>query len=146
MAVGIADRHVNWILDADISDFFGSLDHDWLRKFLRHRIADPRVLRLIDRWLTVGVVEDGRWQATERGSPQGASLSPLLANVFLHYVFDLWAARWRRREATGDMIIVRYADDFIVGCQYESDARRFWTRCENGCGGLRCRFIRTRPV
>jgi RNA-directed DNA polymerase len=125
LAVGITDRHVNWILDADISDFFGSLDHDWLRSFLKHRIADPRVLRLIDRWLTVGVVEDGRWQVTERGSPQGASLSPLLANVFLHYVFDLWADHWRRTRADGDVIITRYADDFVVGFQHESEARQF---------------------
>jgi RNA-directed DNA polymerase len=125
LTVGITDRHVNWILDADVSDFFGSLDHGWLRKFLRHRIADPRVLRLIDRWLTVGVVENGRWQATEHGSPQGASLSPLLANVFLHHVFDLWADHWRRTRADGDVIIVRFADDFVVGFQHEQQARRF---------------------
>lgn len=127
LAVGITDRQVNWILDADISDFFGSLDHDWLRKFLQHRIADPRVLRLIDRWLTVGVVEDGRWTGSERGSPQGASLSPLLANVFLHYVFDLWADHWRRTRADGDVVIVRYADDFVVGFQHEQQARQFLT-------------------
>ena len=125
LSVGITQRHVNWILDADISDFFGCLDHGWLRKFLRHRIADPRVLRLIDRWLTVGVVENGRWTTSERGSPQGASLSPLLANVFLHYVFDLWADHWRRTRADGDVVIVRYADDFVVGFEHEQEARQF---------------------
>ncbi len=123
--VGISQRQVNWVLDADISDFFGSLDHGWLRKFLRHRIADPRVLRLIDRWLTVGVVENGQWTPTERGSPQGASLSPLLGNVVLHYVFDLWADHWRRTRADGDVVIVRYADDFVVGFEDEQEARQF---------------------
>jgi len=127
LSVGITQRHVNWVLDADISDFFGSLDHGWLRKFLRHRIADPRVLRLIDRWLTVGVVENGQWTPAERGSPQGASLSPLLANVFLHYVFDLWADHWRRTRADGDVVIVRYADDFVVGFEHEQEARQFLT-------------------
>jgi len=125
LLVGITSRRVNWILDADISDFFGSLDHGWLRKFLGHRIADPRVLRLIDRWLTVGVVENGQWTASERGSPQGASLSPLLANVFLHYVFDWWAEHWRRTRTEGDVIIVRYADDFVVGFEHEQEARQF---------------------
>jgi len=125
LSVGITRRQVNWILDADISDFFGSLDHGWLRKFLGHRIADPRVLRLIDRWLTVGVVENGQWTASERGSPQGASLSPLLANVFLHYVFDWWAEHWRRTRTEGDVVIVRYADDFVVGFEHEQEARRF---------------------
>jgi len=135
LSVGITSRRVNWVLDADISDFFGSLDHGWLRKFLGHRIADPRVLRLIDRWLTVGVVENGRWTASERGSPQGASLSPLLANVFLHYVFDLWADHWRRTRADGDVVIVRYADDFVVGFEHEREARQF-------LAGLRDRFAR----
>jgi len=125
LAVGITDRNVNWILDVDVRDFFGSLDHDWLRTFLRHRIADPRVLRLIDRWLAVGVVEDGQWQASERGSPQGASLSPLLANVYLHYVFDVWADHWRKTRAGGDVIICRFADDFVVGFQHEQEARQF---------------------
>jgi RNA-directed DNA polymerase len=125
LSVGIVQRRVNWVLDADISDFFGSLDHDWLRRFLRHRIADPRVLRLIDRWLTVGVVENGQWAASERGSPQGASLSPLLANVVLHYVFDWWVDHWRRTRAEGDVVIVRYADDFVVGFEHEQEARQF---------------------
>ena len=115
------------MLDADIRDFFGQLDHVWLRKFLEHRIADKRVLRLIDKWLAAGVIEDGAWTACEEGAPQGASGSPLLANVYLHYVFDLWADWWRRRRAHGDVIIVRFADDFIVGFEHEQDARRFLT-------------------
>jgi RNA-directed DNA polymerase len=127
LSVGITRKRVNWVLDADISDFFGSLDHDWMRKFLRHRIADPRVLRLIDRWLTVGVVENGERTTSERGSPQGASLSPLLANVYLHYVFDLWADHWRKTRAEGDVIISRYADDFVVGFEHEQEARQFLT-------------------
>ena len=103
------------MLDADIRDFFGQLDRVWLRRFLEHRIADRRVLRLIDKWLAAGVVEDGKWSKTEHGSAQGASVSPLLANVYLHYVFDLWVDWWRHRKAHGDVIIVRFADDFIVG-------------------------------
>jgi group II intron reverse transcriptase/maturase len=125
LAVGIGRKKVNWVLDADIRDFFGQLDRVWLRKFLEHRIADKRVLRLIDKWLAAGVVEDGQWTATEQGSPQGASISPLLANVYLHYVLDLWVGWWRRRRARGDVIIVRWADDFIVGFEHEQDAQRF---------------------
>lgn len=127
LAVGISQRRVNWVLDADIRDFFGSLDHGWLRRFLKHRIADKRVLRLVDKWLAAGVVEDGQWTASEEGAPQGASASPLLANVYLHYVFDLWADYWRRRHAHGHVIIVRFADDFIVGFEHEEDARQFLT-------------------
>jgi retron-type reverse transcriptase len=106
-------------------DLFGQLDHAWLGKLLEHRIVDKRVLRLINKWLAAGVIEDGNWSATEEGSPQGASVSPLLANVYLHYVFDLWADWWRRHRANGDVIIVRFADDYTVGFQYEEDARRF---------------------
>ena len=113
------------MLDADIRDFFGSLDRSWLLKFLEHRIADRRVLRLISKWLGAGVIEDGKWSETAGGAAQGASASPLLANVYLHYVFDLWAHHWRRRNAHGDVIIVRYADDYIVGFQHERDAQRF---------------------
>jgi len=125
LAVGISRKKMNWVLDADIRDFFGQLDHAWLRRFLEHRIADKRVLRLIGKWLAAGVVEDGQWTACEEGSPQGASVSPLLANVYLHYVLDLWADWWRRRHAYGDVIIVRWADDFIVGFEHERDAQRF---------------------
>jgi group II intron reverse transcriptase/maturase len=125
LAAGITTRRVNWVLDADIRDFFGQLDRDWLGKFLRHRIADERVLRLIGKWLAAGVIEDGQWTQSEKGSPQGASASPLLANVYLHYVLDLWADWWRKRHAHGDVIIVRFADDFIVGFEYQGDAERF---------------------
>jgi RNA-directed DNA polymerase len=125
LAAGIMTRRVNWVLDADIRDFFGQLDRDWLEKFLRHRIADERVLRLIGKWLAAGVVEDGQWTESEKGAPQGASASPLLANVYLHYVFDLWADWWRNRHADGDMVIVRFADDFIVGFEHQQDAERF---------------------
>jgi len=125
LTVGITRKRVNWVLDADIRDFFTSLDHGWLRRFLEHRIADRRVLRLIGKWLAAGVIEDGEWTASAEGSPQGASVSPLLANVYLHYVFDLWADHWRRRKAHGHVIIVRFADDFIVGFEHEQDARRF---------------------
>ena len=125
LAAGICRKRVNWVLDADIRDFFGQLDHCWLRKFLEHRIADKRILRLISKWLTAGVVEDGQWTAGREGSPQGASVSPLLANVYLHYVLDWWADWWRGRHARGDVIIVRFADDFIVGFEDEQDARRF---------------------
>src|SRR6478609_7683005 len=125
LAVGISERKVNWVLDADVSDFFTRLDHSWLKKFLEHRIADKRVLRLIDKWLAAGVVEDGNWSETNEGSPQGASASPLLANVYLHYVFDLWVRHWRNRSARGDVIVTRFADDFVVGFQYLDDARQF---------------------
>ena len=125
LTVGIWRKKVNWVLDADIRDFFTNLDHGWLGRFLEHRIADERVLRLIEKWLTAGVIEDGNWSETVEGAPQGASVSPLLANVYLHYVFDLWADWWRRRHARGDVIIVRFADDFIVGFEYQEDAQRF---------------------
>jgi RNA-directed DNA polymerase len=125
LAAGITGKRVSWVLDADIRDFFGQLDRDWLSKFLRHRIADERVLRLIGKWLAAGVIEDGEWTESEKGSPQGASASPLLANVYLHYVLDLWAGWWRKRHAHGDVIIVRFADDFIVGFEHREDAERF---------------------
>jgi group II intron reverse transcriptase/maturase len=125
LAVGITERKVNWILDADVSDFFTKLDQAWLMKFLEHRIADKRVLRLIQKWLAAGVVEDGNWTETTEGSPQGASVSPLLANVYLHYVFDRWVRQWRLRHARGDMIVTRFADDFVVGFQHLGDAKRF---------------------
>jgi RNA-directed DNA polymerase len=125
LAVGIRRRKVNWVLDADIRDFFTGLDHCWLEKFLEHRIADARTLRLIRKWLKAGVIENGVWSETVEGTPQGASASPLLANVYLHYVFDLWADRWRRRHARGDVIIVRFADDYIVGFEHHRDAQRF---------------------
>ncbi|MCA1703546.1 MAG: group II intron reverse transcriptase/maturase [Actinobacteria bacterium] len=124
LAAGISRRKVNWILDADIRDFFGQLDRAWLMKFIEHRIADKRVLRLIQKWLNAGVIEDGKWTDTLEGTPQGASASPLLANVYLHYVFDRWVRQWRNRHARGDVIVVRFADDFIVGFEHQGDARQ----------------------
>ena len=123
--VGIAHRKVNWVLDADIRGFFDNIDHEWLLKFVEHRIADRRILRLIRKWLKAGVSEDGQWSQTTVGTPQGSVISPLLANVFLHYVFDLWANQWRNRYARGSVIMVRYADDFVVGFQDRGDAERF---------------------
>jgi RNA-directed DNA polymerase len=123
--VGINSTKVNWIVDADIRSFFDEISQEWLVRFLEHRIGDRRVIRLIQKWLKVGVLEDGIVTTSGRGTGQGSVISPLLANIHLHYVLDLWAERWRRREATGDMIIVRYADDFIVGFQHKVDAQRF---------------------
>jgi RNA-directed DNA polymerase len=125
LATGIVKKKVNWVLDADIRDFFTSLDQDWLQKFLEHRIADKRVLRLIRKWVKAGVIEEGTWSETTVGTPQGASASPLLANVYLHYVFDRWARQWRRRQARGDVVITRFADDFVVGFEHKVDAQRF---------------------
>jgi group II intron reverse transcriptase/maturase len=124
LAVGLGKR-VNWVLDADIRGFFDHLDREWLMKFLRHRIADERILRLVMKWLNAGVIEDGQWSDSGEGTMQGGSLSPLLANVYLHYVLDLWAGWWRKTHARGNMIIVRFADDFIVGFQHQDDAERF---------------------
>jgi RNA-directed DNA polymerase len=126
LIVGITTTKVNWILEVDIRSFFDEVNRDWLGRFVEHRIADPRILRLIQKWLKAGVLENGVVTDSEKGTGQGTVISPLLANVYLHYSFDLWAERWRRCEATGDMIIVRYADDIVVGFEHESDARRFW--------------------
>jgi group II intron reverse transcriptase/maturase len=125
LVVGIDRKRVNWILDADIRSFFDTISQEWLVRFLEHRIGDRRIIHLIQKWLKVGVLEDGVVTASDTGTGQGSVISPLLANVYMFYAFDLWAERWRRRDATGDMIIVRYADDFIVGFEHEADARRF---------------------
>jgi RNA-directed DNA polymerase len=125
LCVGIDSRKVSWILDADIRSFFDEISQEWLIRFLEHRIGDRRIIRLIRKWLKAGILEDGVVTVSDRGTGQGSVVSPLLANIYLHYALDLWAVRWRQREAMGDMIIVRYADDFIVGFQHESDARRF---------------------
>jgi group II intron reverse transcriptase/maturase len=125
LCVAVEQRKVNWILDADIQNFFGSVSQDWLVRFLEHRIGDKRIIRLIRKWLKAGILEDGIVTVDDRGTGQGSVISPFLANIYLHYVLDLWAQRWRQREATGDMIIVRYADDVIVGFEHEGDARRF---------------------
>ena len=126
LIVGITSRKVNFILDADIRSFFTEVSQEWVVHFLEHRIGDKRIIRLVQKWLRAGVLEDGVITVEETGTGQGSVISPLLANVYLHYTFDLWAERWRRREATGDLIMVRFADDIIVGFEHERDARRFW--------------------
>ena len=125
LSVGIQTKRVNWVLDADIRGFFDNLNHEWLLKFLEHRVGDRRILRLIQKWLKAGVSEDGQWSETRVGTPQGAVVSPLLANVYLHYVFDLWVEAWRKRMAKGDVIVVRYADDLVVGFENRREAERF---------------------
>src|SRR6516162_6790404 len=125
LAVGITRTKVNWIVDADIAGFFDTVSHEWLMRFVEHRIGDRRINRLIRKWLKAGVMEEGELVSTETGTPQGAVASPLLANIYLHYVFDLWADRWRKRHARGQVIIVRYADDIVMGFEHEGEARRF---------------------
>src|SRR6476620_2890616 len=126
LIVGISSRKVNFILDADIRSFFTEVSQEWVVRFLEHRIGDRRIIRLVQKWLRAGILEDGEVTIEEKGTGQGSVISPLLANVYLHYACDLWAERWRRREANGDMIIVRYADDIVIGFEHEADARRFW--------------------
>jgi RNA-directed DNA polymerase len=116
---------VNWVLDADIRGFFEAIDHEWMRKFVEHRVGDQRVVRLIMKWLKAGVMEEGKWIEPEQGTPQGGTISPLLANIYLYYAFDTWAHHWRKRNAKGDVVIVRYADDFVVGFEHREDAERF---------------------
>jgi RNA-directed DNA polymerase len=125
LAVGIQRKRVNWVLDADIRNFYDSLSHEWTLKFIEHRVADRRMLRLIQKWLKAGVSEDGQWSETRVGTPQGAVVSPLLANVYLHYVFDLWVEAWRKKVARGDVIVIRYADDLVVGFENRMEAERF---------------------
>jgi group II intron reverse transcriptase/maturase len=127
LAVGLERKKVRWVLDADIKDFFTSLDHGRLMEFVEQRIGDKRVLRLTQKWLGAGVIEDGTWSESEQGTPQGATVSPLLANVYLHYVFDQWVERWRNERASGEVLVVRYADDFVVGFERRADAVRFRT-------------------
>ena len=125
LCVALSRRKVNWVLDADIRAFFDTINHEWMMKFLEHRISDRRLLRLIRKWLRAGVSEEGKWSKTEVGTPQGSVISPLLANVYLHYVYDLWAQQWRRSKAKGDVIIIRYADDTATGFQYKHEAEQF---------------------
>jgi len=125
LSVGLVGRKVNWVLDADIRGFFDTLDHGWLVRFVEHRVGDRRVVRLIQKWLNAGVLEDGKRVRSEVGTVQGGSVSPLLANIYLHYVFDLWVQRWRRRQARGDVVVVRYVDDFVVGFEHRAEAERF---------------------
>jgi group II intron reverse transcriptase/maturase len=125
LSVAIQEKRVNWVLDADIRDFFGTLSHEWTLKFVEHRVADNRILRLIQKWLKAGVSEDGQWSETKVGTPQGAVVSPLLANIYLHYVFDLWVEVWRKKVATGTVVVVRYADDLVLGFENRTDAEQF---------------------
>ena len=146
--VGLNRKKVNWVLDADIKSFFDTIDHGWMMRFLEHRIADRRLLRLIRKWLTAGVVDNGSRTVSRLGTPQGAVISPLLANVYLHYVFDLWAHRWRQRQTKGDVIVVRYADDSVVGFESAGDAQAFLAdlRVRLGRFGLSLNEAKTRVL
>jgi RNA-directed DNA polymerase len=125
LTVGITRKRVNWVLDMDIRGFYDNMDHEWTVKFVEHRVGDRRVLRLIQKWLKAGVSEEGQWSESKVGTPQGAVASPLLANIYLHYAFDLWVEAWRRKVASGDMIVVRYADDAVLGFEHKEEAERF---------------------
>ena len=146
--VGIERKKVNWVLDLDIRSFFDKIEHGWLVKFVKHRIGDNRIVRLIQKWLQAGVMEEGRWFETEEGTPQGAVISPVLANLYLHHVLDLWVNRWRKKEATGDVIIVRYADDAVLGFQHEDEAKRFLEQLRERVGkfGLELHPEKTRLI
>jgi group II intron reverse transcriptase/maturase len=148
VAVGVSVMKVNWILDADISKFFDTIEHDWLIRFIEHRVADARVVRLIKKWLHAGVLEDNRLERSELGTVQGGSISPLLANIYLHYAFDLWVKQWRGRHARGEVIVVRYADDWVAGFQYRDDAERFERAVAERLGrfGLRMHPEKTRLI
>ena len=124
LAVGIRWKKINWVLDADISGFYDNISHEWMMKFISHRIADNRMLRLINKWLKAGVMEDGKWSTSEFSTPQGASISPLLSNIYLHYAFDQWVHQWREKSAKGDVIVTRWADDFVIGLQYKGEAEQ----------------------
>jgi group II intron reverse transcriptase/maturase len=142
LAVGILRKKVNWVLDADIRDFFNTINHEWLMKFVEHRIADKRFLRLVQKWLAAGVLEKGMWTESTQGTPQGATVSPLLANIYLHYALDLWMQQWRKRHARGEMVVVRWADDFVVGFQDHTDAERFLEQLRER---LRCFSLELHP-
>jgi group II intron reverse transcriptase/maturase len=146
--VGIVDRPINWVLDADIRGYFDAIDHGWLVRMIEHRIGDRRILRLITLWLKAGVFEQGQWSPSEEGTPQGAVISPLLANIYLHYVLDLWSRAHRNQPGKGAMIIVRYADDFVVGFQHLKDAQRYWQELSERLGqfGLELSAEKTRLI
>jgi group II intron reverse transcriptase/maturase len=146
--VAITRKKVNWVLDCDIRGFFDNLSHEWLLKFVQHRVADLRFLRLIQKWLKAGIMEEGEWKNTEIGTPQGSVASPLLANIYLHYVFDLWVDVWRKKCARGDVVVVRYADDNVLGFQYRADADRFLAEFRKRLGkfGLELHPDKTRLI
>jgi len=148
LATAITRKKVNWVLDADIRGFFDAISHGWMVKFIEHRIADKRIVRLIQKWLAAGVLENEKWTATGEGTPQGATASPLLANVYLHYALDQWVQHWRSHVAVGEMIIIRFADDFVVGFQHENDAARFRADLQNRLGkfGLEMHPEKTRLI
>ena len=148
ISVALVARKVNWVLDADIRGYFDAINHEWMLKFLQHRIADPRVLRQARQWLKAGVLEEGEKHVPETGTPQGGSTSPLMANIYLHYVLDLWVARWRQSHARGEVIIVRYVDDFVVGFQHHDDAERFLRELQQRmrCYSLKLHADKTRLI
>jgi group II intron reverse transcriptase/maturase len=145
LTVGMERKRVNYVLDADIGGFFDNVDHEWLMQFIQHRVADPRMLRLIQKWLKAGVSEEGSWSETKEGTPQGAVISPLLANIYLHYALDQWVEAWRKKVARGDVVIVRYADDFVMGFKSGRKRNDSWKKCGSGCGSSVWSYIRTRP-
>src|SRR6516165_5295496 len=146
--MGIMRKKVNWVLDLDIRAFFDRIDHAWMKRFVEHRIGDRRIVRLIQKWLKAGVMEEGRWIESEQGTPQGSVISPILANLYLHYALDLWVDQWRRKQATGDVIIVRYADDAVLGFQHRDDAERFLEQLRERLGkfGLELNSEKTRLI
>jgi len=148
LSVGIARKKVNWVLDLDIRAFFDKIDHAWMVKFVEHRVGDRRIVRLIQKWLKAGVREQGRWFEAEEGTPQGAVISPILANLYLHYALDLWVDQWRRKNAAGDVIIVRYADDAVLGFQHRDEAERFLEQLRERLGkfGLELHPEKTRLI
>jgi group II intron reverse transcriptase/maturase len=148
LSYALLKKKVNYVLDADIRGFFDNLDHGWLIKFVKHRVADPRILRLIQKWLKAGVMEEGQWSEAQTGSPQGSVISPLLANIYLHYAFDLWVNVWRKKWAQGEVVVIRYADDTILGFQYQTDADRFLEHLRERLGkfGLELHSDKTRRI
>jgi RNA-directed DNA polymerase len=148
LSYALLKKKVNYVLDADIRGFFDNLDKSWLIKFVEHRVADPRILRLIQKWLNAGVMEEGKWSETKTGSPQGSVISPTLANIYLHYAFDLWVEAWRKKYAQGDVVVVRYADDIILGFQHQAEADRFLENFRERLGkfGLELHPDKTRRI
>jgi group II intron reverse transcriptase/maturase len=148
LSYALLKKKVNYVLDADIRGFFDNLDKSGLIKFVEHRVADPRILRLIQKWLHAGVMEEGKWSDTQTGSPQGSVISPLLANIYLHYAFDLWVNMWRKKWAHGEVVVIRYADDIILGFQHQADADRFLENLQERLGmfGLELHPDKTRRI